>query len=82
MNAYGEPNIDPAREWDLYCDRQEQAHKALIAGKTCEDCDNCAVPDEEDWQNPERMGYCKEYGEFVSLDDSVEKEDCGDFECA
>jgi hypothetical protein len=80
MNAYGEPNIDPAREWDLYCDRQEQAYRAYIEGKTCEDCGHCVKPDESWWENPERMGYCTVACDFVSLDDSVEDEGCEDFE--
>lgn len=75
------PSDDPAHDWDVYCDEQERAYKALVEGKTCGDCDNCEEPDEKHWKNPERMGYCKTVGEFVSLDDSVEQEECEDFEC-
>ena len=77
---YDEPNIDPAREYDIWCARQEEAYQARIAEATCEDCDNCVKPDERYLKNTDRLGYCKEMGEFVSLDDTPEEYDCEDFE--
>lgn len=38
---------DPAHDWDVYCDMQEKAYKALIQDKTCRDCGKCYVnPDD------------------------------------
>lgn len=74
-----EPRFDPAAEWDRYCERQEQIYQALITEKTCEDCSNCVVPD-KCYDNPGRIGYCRDIGEFVSLDDSPKKLDCERFE--
>ncbi len=28
---------DPAHDWDVYCDMQEKAYKALIQDKMCRD---------------------------------------------
>lgn len=78
MSDY-EPKFDPAAEWDRYCERQEQAYKAMIADKTCEDCGNCEVPDDR-FENPGRIGYCRDCGEFVSLDDTPIEFDCERFE--
>ena len=74
-----EPSIDPAREYDIYCARQEKAYRELIANAICANCYNCEQPGDE-WENPERMGYCTLSGEFVSLDESVEDIGCEDFE--
>lgn len=77
MSDY-EIRCDPAAEWDWHCERQEQAYKAFIADKTCEDCGNCDVPDDR-FKNPELIGYCRVWGEFVSLDDTPKEIDCDRF---
>lgn len=51
----------------------------MIADKTCEDCGNCEVPDDR-FDNPGRIGYCRDCGEFVSLDDTPSEFDCERFE--
>lgn len=67
---------DPAHDWDVYCDMQEKAYKALIHGKTCRDCGQCEVNPDDDsiW------GWCRDIGEYVTLDDIVSEIDCEDFE--
>lgn len=78
MSDY-EPHFDPAAEWDRYCECQEQAYKALIEDKICEDCGNCEVPDGR-FDNTGRIGYCTGCREFVSLDDTPNGLDCERFE--
>ena len=81
LNPYStEYGSDPEKEYDIWCAKREEAYRAFIAGKTCGDCSNCSKPDERDWENPERMGYCRVMGEFVSLDnDTPEDFDCEGF---
>lgn len=69
---------EPWVAWDRYCERQELAYAALVADKTCEDCGNCDVPN-EDFNNPGRIGYCRHWAEFVSLDAMPAEEECEDF---
>lgn len=67
---------DPAHDWDVYCDMQERAYKALIHEKTCADCGKCdKSPDERT-----EYGYCREIWEYVLLDDSVEEIGCDTYE--
>lgn len=67
---------DPAHDWDVYCDMQEKAYKALICGKTCRDCSNCEVNPDDD----SKWGWCRDIGEYVTLDDYVSEIDCEAFE--
>lgn len=78
MSDY-EPKFDPAAEWDRYCERQERMYQALIADKTCGDCSNCDVPDDS-FNNPGRIGYCRDCGEFICLDDTPKDIDCERYE--
>lgn len=73
-----EPKFDPAAEWDRHCERQERMYQALISDKTCENCGNCRVP-EKCFDNPGRIGYCLDCGEFVCLDDRPSEIDCEAF---
>lgn len=77
MSDY-ETKFDPAAEWDRYCERQERMYQDLIADKTCGDCSNCVAPDGFD--NPGRIGYCRDCGEFVCLDDAPKDIDCERYE--
>lgn len=65
LDRFGGPEA-----WDLYCDRQEREYKALIAGKTCLDCGECVKCEIEGHEN---IGYCREDGEFVTDDETIEE---------
>lgn len=67
---------DPSHDWDIHCDIQERAYKALIHGKACKDCAMCETNPDDD----SAWGWCRECGEFVALDDLVSDIDCEDYE--
>lgn len=67
---------DPAHDWDVYCDMQEKAYKALIQDKTCRDCGKCYVNPDDD----SAWGWCRGCDDYVLLDESAEDIDCEDFE--
>lgn len=67
---------DPAHDWDVYCDMQEKAYKALIQDKMCRDCGKCYVNPDDD----SAWGWCRECDDYVLLDESVKEIDCEDFE--
>ena len=72
-------NIDPAWEYELYCRRQAQRYEELISGAKCSDCGHCFEPD-DDFENPEEMGFCEEDQSFVKLNQSVKELGCERFE--
>lgn len=68
LDRFGGPE-----SWDLYCQRQEEEYAALIEGATCLDCGHCIRCD---LKGHEDIGYCREYGEWVTSEDSPESTEC------
>lgn len=65
--------------WDRYCMERDEARERLLKNSTCGECGHCAEPP-DDFENPGRIGYCKECGEFVCLDDVPHEIGCEEFE--
>lgn len=67
---------DPGHDWKVYCDMQERAYKELIRDKTCRDCGKCEISPDDD----SKWGWCRDIGEYVTLDDLVGEIDCEGYE--
>ncbi len=68
---------DPSYDYDVYCERQERAYRALIKGKTCLDCLSCEHPEEP---YKDDIGWCLMSDCFVYADNNPADLDCGNFE--
>lgn len=72
LDRFGGPE-----SWDLYCLEREERYAALIDGATCLDCGRCVRCDLD---GHEDVGYCREFGEWVTARDTPGESGCERFE--
>lgn len=70
-------SYDPSREWDAYCQREEEALRQMMKEYTCGECRHSVFPD---FRFPKEMkeciAWCTEHDMFVDPKAHAEDYDC------
>lgn len=67
--------MEPSREWDIRCEREDAEYAALIEGKSCLDCLKC-----KKFGQTDDHGFCVVWGDYVTVGDNPRDNDCGEYE--